>query len=135
MKTIKITLMAAVLGLMSFTVLPTNETRTAIETAVKASIAWKSDVIEVGEIPQSVPKVIEFEFKNTGDTTVLISNVQPTCGCTVAEYTKTPIKAGETAKVTAKFNAANKGAFTKTIKVTTTAEEGQKSLTFKGTVI
>lgn len=135
MKTIKITLMAAVLGLMSFTVLPTNETKTAIETAVKASIAWKSDVIEVGEIPQSVPKVIEFEFKNTGDTTVLISNVQPTCGCTVAEYTKTPIKAGETAKVTAKFNAANKGAFTKTIKVTTTAEEGQKSLTFKGTVI
>lgn len=133
MKTIKITLFAAVLGLMSFTVLPTSGT--AAKTEIGAAILWKSDVIEVGEIPQNVPKTIEFEFKNTGDTTVLISNVQPTCGCTVAEYTKTPIKSGETAKVTAKFNAANKGTFAKTIKVTTTAEEGQKSLTFKGTVI
>ena len=122
MKTLKITLIAAVLGLMSFTVLP-------------GAIAWKSDVIEVGEIPQSVPKNIEFEFKNTGDTTVLITNVQPTCGCTVAEYTKTPIKPGEKAMVKATYNAANKGAFTKTIKVTTTAEETQKALIFKGIVI
>ena len=133
MKTIKITLLAAVLGLMSFTVLPTSGT--TAKTEIAASILWKSDVVEVGEIPQNVPKIIEFEFKNTGDTTVLISNVQPTCGCTVAEYTKTPIKSGETAKITAKFNAANKGTFAKTIKVTTTAEEGQKALTFKGTVI
>jgi len=122
-KTLKISLIVAVLGLMSFTVLP------------GAAIVWKSDVVEVGEIPQSIPKSIEFEFRNTGDTTVLITNVQPTCGCTVAEYTKTPIKPGEKATVKATFNAANKGAFTKTIKVTTTVEETQKALTFKGTVI
>jgi hypothetical protein len=134
MKTIKISLFAAILGLMSFTVLPdgTKQGQTEIGTS---PIEWKSDVVEVGEIPQSVPKTIEFQFKNTGKTDVLITNVQPSCGCTAADYTKTPIKPGEVAKIKATYNAANKGTFAKTIKVTTSAEEGQKTLTFKGTVI
>lgn len=133
MKTIKFALFAAVLGLMSFTVVPTPYS--VVKTENSAAIAWKSDVVDLGEIPQNVPKPIQFEFRNTGKTTVLITNVQPTCGCTVADYTKTPIKPGEVGNIKATFNAASKGAFSKTIKVTTTAEAGEKGLTFKGTVI
>lgn len=134
MKTIKITLFAAVLGLMSFTVLPTATKSNAIET-VAASITWKSDSIEVGQIPQGTPKAIDFTFKNTGTTTILITNVKAACGCTATEYTKTPIKPGESATVEAKYNAAAKGAFSKTVTVTTTADATPKVLTFKGTVI
>ena len=134
MKTIKITLFAAVLGLMSFTVLPTATKSNAIET-VAASITWKSDSIEVGQIPQGTPKAIDFTFKNTGTTTILITNVKAACGCTATEYTKTPIKPGESATVQAKYNAAAKGAFSKTVTVTTTADATPKVLTFKGTVI
>ncbi|HMK07021.1 MAG TPA: DUF1573 domain-containing protein [Flavobacterium sp.] len=131
MKSIKIALLASVLGLMSFTVLP-SVTKTAIVTS---AIAWKSETIDIGEIPQSKPKDILFEFKNTGKTDVVISSVKASCGCTATDYTKTPIKPGETAKVTATYNAANKGAFTKTVTVTTSAEEAPKVLSFKGTVI
>ena len=134
MKTIKISIMACVLGLMSFTVLPTTEKNQKIETTT-SPIVWKSEMIEVGEIPQNQPKAIEFEFKNTGKTDVIITNVKASCGCTATDYTKTPIKPGGTAKVTATYNAANKGAFTKTVTVTTNAEEASKILSFKGTVI
>ncbi len=134
MKTIKITLFAAVLGLMSFTVLPSKSVETAIEAAASAVI-WKSESIDLGEIPQNKPKNIEFEFKNTGKATVIITDVKAACGCTATEYTKTPVKPGETAKVVATYNAAAKGAFTKTVTVTTNAETTPKVLSFKGTVI
>jgi hypothetical protein len=135
MKTLKITLftMALTLGCVSF-----SNAQAAAGAPAKINlvspVSWKADMVEVGEIPQNVPKPIEFQFKNTGKTDIVITNVKPTCGCTVADYTKTPIKAGEVGKVTATYNAANKGAFTKTITVTTNAEEKPKSLTFKGTV-
>lgn len=134
MRTIKISLLACVLGLMSFTVLPAKSTTAKTETAA-AGIVWKSESIDLGEIPQGKPKAIEFEFKNTGKTAVIITNVKASCGCTATDYTKTPIQPGETAKITATYNAANKGAFTKTVTVTTNAEETPKVLTFKGTVI
>jgi hypothetical protein len=134
MKAIKISIIACVLGLMSFTVLPTAKQNAKSELAL-SPISWKSESIDLGEIPQNKPKEINFEFKNTGKTAVVISNVKASCGCTATDYTKTPIQPGETAKVTATYNAAAKGAFTKTVTVTTNAEEAPKVLSFKGTVI
>jgi hypothetical protein len=134
MKTLKISVLACVLGLMSFTVLPAKSTATKTETTA-ATIVWKSESIDLGEIPQNKPKEIDFEFKNTGKTAVIITNVKASCGCTATDYTKTPIEPGKSARVTATYNAANKGAFTKTVTVTTNAEETPKVLSFKGTVI
>ncbi|RZJ31164.1 MAG: DUF1573 domain-containing protein [Flavobacterium sp.] len=133
MKTLKITLLAFTFGLMSFA--PKTITDEFIKSALISPLSWKSDTVDVGEIPQNIAKTILFEFVNTGKTEITITNVQPSCGCTTSDYTKTPIKPGETAKVNAVYNASNKGAFTKTIKVTTNAEEAPKNLTFKGTVI
>ena len=134
MKALKISMFAIALGLMSFAP-KTSETDPVVKTAATSPVSWKVEIIEVGNIPQGTPKSIDFEFKNTGKTAIIITNVKPACGCTAADYTKTPIKPGETAKVTAVYNAANKGAFSKTLTVTTNAEEAPKVLTFKGTVI
>jgi len=133
MKAIKILFAACTFGLMSFAILP-SKTNT-VEVTATAPIAWKSELIDLGEIPQNKPKSIDFEFKNTGKTAVVITNVKASCGCTATDYTKTPIQPGQTAKVTATYNAAAKGAFTKTVTVTTNAEETPKVLSFKGTVI
>ena len=132
-KNLKIAVIALTLGLMSFTALPTfNKVNVEIATS---PIAWKSEIIDLGEIPQGTPKAMDFEFKNTGKIAVLITNVHGSCGCTATDYTKTEIATGKSGKVTATFNAANKGAFTKTVTVTTNAETAPKVLTFKGTVI
>jgi hypothetical protein len=134
MKTIKISLVALSLAMMSFAP-KTSQTDPVVKTAATSPVSWKAEMIEVGEIPQNKPKTIEFEFKNTGKTDIIITNVKPSCGCTAADYTKTPIRPGGTGKVVATYNAAAKGAFTKNVTVTTNAEDAPKSLTFKGTVI
>lgn len=133
MKTLKIAIMASIFGLLSFTVLPARPNyETSIETS---TVVWKSESIEVGEIPQNKPKEVRFEFKNNGKVPVVIKEVKASCGCTATDYTKTPVKPGETATVVATYNAAAKGAFSKTVTVTTSAEEAPKVLSFKGTVI
>ncbi len=48
-----------------------------------------------------------FEVTNTGKNPLIISNVQPTCGCTVPDFTKEPILPGKTGKITLTFNSAN----------------------------
>jgi len=137
MKIIKISMLALVLGLMSFSAIaPVQSLATTAKTEIAAStIVWKAETIDVGEIPQGTPKAIVYEFKNTGKTAVVITNVVGSCGCTATDYTKEPVLPGKSAKVTATYNAANKGAFTKTVTVTTNAETAPKILTLKGTVI
>lgn len=120
MKTLKMTFLALTFGLMSF--------------STSTAIVWKSETVDVGEIIQNKPKAIVFEFKNTGKTDVIITNVQGSCGCTATNYTKEPIKAGKSGTVTATYNAAASGAFTKTVTVTTNADATPKVLTLKGTV-
>lgn len=133
-KNLKISILALTLGLMSFSDLPTSNVCSQI-TISNSIIAWKSEIIDLGEIPQGIPKAMDFEFKNNGKKSVLITNVQGSCGCTATDYTKSEIASGKFGKVTATFNAANKGAFSKTVTVTTNAETAPKVLTFKGTVI
>lgn len=134
MKTVKISVLALSLAMMSFSIVPTSISKINMERAT-AAISWKADSIDVGEIPQGTPKVINYEFTNNTDKSVVITNVQGSCGCTATDYTKEPIAPGKTANVKATYNAANKGVFTKTVTVTTSADETPKVLTFKGTVI
>ncbi|MCD0467478.1 DUF1573 domain-containing protein [Flavobacterium sp. ENC] len=137
MKIIKISMLALALGLMSFSAIaPVKTLVSTVKTETTATtIVWKAETIDVGQIPQGTPKAIVYEFKNTGKTSVVITSVQGSCGCTATDYTKEPILPGKSAKVTATYNAANKGGFTKTVTVTTSAETTPKVLTLKGTVI
>jgi hypothetical protein len=137
MKIIKISMCALVLGLVSFT--PTANKigmgNPVYSVAKKTAIQWKTTEVELGEIPQNKPITIEFEFANTGDSPVIISSVQASCGCTSTDYSKTPVMPGDKTKIKAVFNAATKGAFKKQITVTTNAEDAPNILMFKGTVI
>jgi hypothetical protein len=135
MKMIKISILALTLGLMSFSAIAPVKIVASKVIATASSIVWKSESIDVGTIPQNTPKPIVFEFKNTGKTAVIVTNVQGSCGCTATDYTKTPIAPGKSGTVTATYNAANAGAFSKTVSVTTNAETAVKVLTIKGTVV
>ena len=137
MKSFQISILALALGLMSFSAIaPVEALSSKTTTLLTAStVLWKAESIDVGQIPQGKPKAIVFEFKNTGKTAVVITNVKGSCGCTATDYTKEPVLPGKSAQVTATYNAANKGAFTKTVTVTTSAETAPKILTLKGTVI
>ncbi|MEY4274872.1 MAG: hypothetical protein RL638_1820, partial [Bacteroidota bacterium] len=76
-----------------------------------------------------------FEFTNTGKAPVVISNVQPSCGCTTPEWTREPIMPGKTGKVTASYNSTGRpGNFNKSITVVNNGEVQQIQLFISGTV-
>jgi len=133
MKKVQISLLALSLGLMSFSVVSPMAT-TIVKSIEAAAISWKSDAVEVGQIPQGTPKEIQFEFKNSGKTSVVITSVKPSCGCTAADYTKEPVAPGKSGIIKAIYNAASAGPFTKTVTVTTSADETPKILKFAGVV-
>lgn len=109
---------------------------TATKAPAKASlITWTADSHDFGDIKKGVPASHDFTFKNTTKQTILITDVKAACGCTATNYTKTPIKPGETGSVTATYNAANGGAFSKTVTVTTNDTEAPKVLSIKGKVL
>ena len=102
--------------------------------AKPTGLTFKDDSFSFGDIEKGKPVTHEFTFKNTSKQTVLITGVKASCGCTAADYTKTPIKPGESGMVKATYNAANEGAFTKTVTVTANDTETPKVLTIKGKV-
>ncbi|MCF6243006.1 MAG: DUF1573 domain-containing protein [Bacteroidales bacterium] len=59
----------------------------------------------------------DFVFSNTSKEPLLIQNVETTCGCTVPDWPKQPIKPGQKAKITVKYKAAYPGSFSKSIRV------------------
>ncbi len=86
--------------------------------------------VKEGEIVKA-----EFVVKNTGKTDLVITNVQPSCGCTVPVWSKDPIKPGGTSKVVAEFNTSGKpNRQTKTITLLTNTVKGTEVLTIKGNV-
>lgn len=99
-----------------------------------SSLVWNKEEIDLGKIPQGKPVTVQFEFTNKGNEPVIITNVTTSCGCTVADYSKKPILVNEKSTITATYNAANIGVFTKAVTVTFANKE-TKVLNLKGTVI
>ncbi len=78
----------------------------------------------------------EFEFINTGKTDLLISKAVASCGCTVPEWPKEPIKPGSGGKIKATFNTEGKsGQQRKTIVITANTKPEQTNIFLEGEVI
>lgn len=134
MKILKTSLLALSLAVIPASASVLNVSN-IIENIADAVITWKSDTIDVGQIPQGTPKTIKFEFTNATKKPVLITNVRAACGCTATDYSKEAIAPGKTGYVNAIYNAASAGAFTKSVTVTTSDSDTPKQLTFTGTVV
>lgn len=95
---------------------------------------WETTSHNFGEIEKGIPVEHLFNFTNEGDVPLIISNVKASCGCTVANYTKTPIPVGGKGFVSARYNAAKIGAFSKTVTVMANTGAEAIILTLKGEV-
>src|ERR1700709_2016751 len=100
-----------------------------------AEFKFNEEKHDFGKIPQGTPVTTVFEFTNVGQVPLILTNVQPTCGCTIADFTKTPVKAGEKGIIKITYNAAAGGPFNKTIVVTSNAKTPTKYLNIVGEVI
>ena len=76
-----------------------------------------------------------FTFKNTGEADLIITNAKGSCGCTIPEYPKEPIKPGESGKIKVSFNSAGKnGQQHKTVTLTTNTASGKETLDVKASI-
>lgn len=135
MRSVKlIALLVTGASLMSFSTVENAVVNTSSTVSNPTLVKWKTESVNLGEITQGKPVTIEFEFTNSSDAPVIVTNAQASCGCTVADYPKEPILPGKSAKITATYNAAAKGVFTKNVTVYIQNED-PKVLYFNGTVI
>lgn len=105
--------------------------------AQKPTISFKVKEHDFGQVNEEDGKVsYVFEFTNTGSETLVIQNVQASCGCTTPDWPKEPFAPGKSGKITATYNPQGRpGSFTKTITVTSNASNASEILIIKGTVI
>ena len=103
--------------------------------AVVAVAAFDSQNFDFGKIKQGVPVTHEFKFTNKGAVSMVITNVQASCGCTTPDWTKDPIPPNGQGFIKATFNAAAAGGFNKTITVTSNVENGFVQLAIRGEVV
>ncbi|TSD67322.1 DUF1573 domain-containing protein [Inquilinus sp. KBS0705] len=101
----------------------------------KAEFKFNEEKHDFGKIPQGTPVTTIFEFTNVGTEPLILTEVRPTCGCTIADYTKTPVLKGAKGSIKITYNAAVASAFNKTIVVTSNAKTPTKYLNIVGEVV
>ena len=108
------------------------------QSGAKIEFKDKDNTIDYGSITKETDSgVRSFEFTNTGDAPLIISEVHSTCGCTVPTKPDHPILPGKKGKIDVKYNM-NPGTIRKTITVDSNAinyENGIIKLTIKGEVL
>jgi hypothetical protein len=94
-------------------------TPAASEAARGARVTLVDPLKDFGTVPKGTKLDWAFTIRNSGDTDLQILSVQPTCGCTVAEYDKV-IKPGQTGRIVAHVDtAAFAGPISKAVNIQT----------------
>lgn len=125
-----------VLVLPLFIALHANAQATAAPVNPNAPVAkWDKMVNDFGDIAFNVPKTAEFKLTNTGKEPLIISSAKASCGCTNLKFSQEPILPGKSSSVSATYNAAAQGVFTKTVTVITNADPNPVVLQIKGNVL
>ena len=104
-----------------------------IEDAPK--FEFEKDIFDFGVVTEGETVQTSFKFKNTGNTPLIITDATATCGCTVPEYPKTPIKPGEKGEIKVVFNTLGKlGMQDKVVTITSNANPVAQGLHLVGEV-
>lgn len=91
---------------------------------------------DFGRITDGEKVSFTFKFKNSGKSDLIISEAKATCGCTVADYPRTPIKPGAESGISVSFNSeGRKGIQHKTVTLVANTQPSTKVLTIKAEVV
>lgn len=99
-------------------------------------IKFEEETHDFGRITQGEKVAFAFKFKNTGSSNLIISSASGSCGCTVPEYPKKPIAAGEEASINVVFSSEGKsGVVEKSVTLVTNCEPSTKIIYIKANII
>lgn len=99
-------------------------------------IKFEEEVFDFGKITQGEVVSHNFKFKNIGNSNLIISGANGSCGCTVPKWPKEPIGAGKEANINVVFSSeGKKGIMEKTVTIVTNCEPSTRIIRIKAEVI
>ena len=90
--------------------------------------------LDFGSFPKEERQERSFVLTNTGKELMVVYDVITSCGCTKVEYSKQPVRPGETLELKVIYEADEAGHFNKTITVYCNAKNSPLRLIVKGNV-
>jgi len=113
----------------------TTATPPAVVNPNAPKIVFKENEFDFKSVDEGPKITHEFIFTNKGKEALVLSNVKASCGCTTPVWPKEPILPGQEGKILVTYNTSGRpGPFTKTITITSNADEANKVITIRGTV-
>ena len=98
-------------------------------------VTLDKEMHDFGTIAEGVVVETEFIVTNTGETDLVIMDAKGSCGCTVPEPPKEPIKPGASDPIKVAFDSKGKpGNQEKTVTLTTNTEIGREMFKIKANV-
>ena len=104
---------------------PANSTvqdaqQTTVPAGPTTTVSFAETTFDFGTIDEGEKVSHVYQFTNTGNEPLILSNAKGSCGCTVPSWPREPIAPGESSEILVEFNSKNKSG-KKNQKVTITA--------------
>ncbi len=108
-----------------------------VDTSKLPRIAFEKEVFELGRIPEGERKDLTIRFTNKGESALVISHVEGSCGCTVADdWPKEPIEPGGTETIGVTYDSeGHKGKQHKTVSIVANTNPSTNMISIKADVV
>jgi hypothetical protein len=90
------------------------------------------DEIELHDIKKGETRKLQLRLKNTGNTALVITDIKTSCGCTTANWQKSPVEPRKITAINAEINIKEEGFFQKTVSVYCNTTNSPVIFTIKG---
>lgn len=108
--------------------------QTAQTNAADKLISLNEEPHDFGNISQGKPVSFTFLAKNISKEAITLQSITASCGCTTPEFKPGVYNPGQTFPIKVTYNAANPGAFQKTVTIIMNGDK-METLHIKGTVV
>jgi hypothetical protein len=90
---------------------------------------------DFGKINEGDKVTYKFAFKNTGESDLVITSAKGSCGCTVPEYPKEPVRPGDSGEIKVSFDSHGKpGEQHKSVTINANTASGTEKLQITASV-
>lgn len=121
---------------------PAAQAPAAVPVGPTTTMTFSESEFDFGEIEEGEKITHEFAFTNTGNEPLVISKAVGSCGCTVPDWPREPIAAGETSVIKVQYDSRGKGktraeggkAENKRVTITANTDPANTYLNIKGKV-
>lgn len=101
----------------------------------QARFTSNTQLHRAGQVEWKHPLTVQYVITNTGTEPLVLTNVEPDCACTAAQWTQTPIAPGEKGTIDVTFDAEALGHFHKSVAIYTNATPHLVYLSMEGEVV